>query len=73
MEQRVERRRGGERRQSGGGSGGVDAVSGTEEQSAGQIQANTATLQVFPDVRVLPVVFLLWLSDLGAGNSHHML
>lgn len=54
-------------------AGWLVAVSGTEERRAGQIEANAARHQVFPDVQVLPVAFLLWQSDLGAGNSHHML
>lgn len=40
------------------------AESGTEEQSTGKIEVNTAGYQVFPDVQVLPSVFLLWQSDL---------
>lgn len=46
----------------------MSAVSGAEEQSAGQIEVNAARHQVFPDVRVLPLVFLLWQSNLGAAT-----
>ena len=46
------------------GRGRLAAESGTEEQSAGQIEANAARHPGFPDVRVLPVVFLLEQTDL---------
>ncbi|KAK5864832.1 hypothetical protein PBY51_016043 [Eleginops maclovinus] len=46
------------------GRGWLAAESGTEEQSAGQTEANAARHQGFPDVRVLPVVFLLEQTDL---------
>lgn len=55
------------------GRGWLAAVSGTEEHSAGQIEANAARHQVSPDVQALPVVFLLWQTDLGSSVSHHML
>ncbi len=54
-------------------AGWLAAGSGTEEQSAGQIEAKAARHQVLPDVQVLPVVFLLWQTDLGAATPNHML
>lgn len=50
-----------------GEDGWLAALNGAEEQSADRIEANAAKHQVFPDVRVLPLVFLLWQSDLGAA------
>lgn len=47
--------------------GWLAAVSGTEEQSAGQILVNAARHQVFPDVQVMLLEFLLWQSDLGTA------
>lgn len=42
-------------------------LSGAEEQSAEKIEDNAARHQVFLDVQVLPVAFLLWRSDLRAA------